>query len=209
MGGGMSGGGMGDNSDALIVAQQAEEEQAKAEAEAAAASLAADQAEVERVKEMRAEADAEVAADLDSKYSDEPDQVIWHPDVDAVLYGGLDDGKDTEGEAKGVKTEGEDDDEKDGFANHMDKKMGLKDGDDTNDEDASADEDASEEEVAKKSPDDDENADETGKKQSLAGQAKMKSDVPDEGDPERQSKKKPKSKESTAGPASGKIIIKT
>ena len=105
MGGGM-GGGMGDNSDALIAAQQAKEEQEKAEAEARAASVAADQAERDRVKEMRAAADAEVADDLSSKFSDTPDEVIWHPTIDAVLYGGLLD-------------------DQDGFASHMDLRPGL------------------------------------------------------------------------------------
>jgi hypothetical protein len=195
-GAGMGAGLGGDNSDALIAAQEAEEEQERQEAESRAASAAADQQERDRVKELRAAADEEVAADLSSKYSDQPDQVIWHPDVDGILYGGMDDGKDTAGEAKGTDKE-----DKDGFAGHMDKKMGLKNGDDSDsDTDLGKDDDKS----ADKAEGDE---DETNKNQS--DNQKAKKQVVDDGDPERLSKKKPKQKQSTAGPANAKIIIKS
>jgi hypothetical protein len=182
------GGGMGDNSDALIAAQQAEEEKARQEAEAAAASRAAEQAERDHIKELRAAADQEVADDLDTKFNDEDDQVIWHPTVDAVLYGGLDDGKG------------------DSFADHLDKKMGLKkeDEEDTdeeghNDEDSVKEDEEDETEDRKGSIPDDKK----GKtKDSLAD-----GEVEDEGDPERLSKKKPKDR--TSKPAQrGDIVIK-
>jgi hypothetical protein len=185
MGGGMGG---GDNSDALIAAQQAEEEKARQEAEAAAAQQAAEQAERDHIKELRAAADQEVADDLDSKFNDEDDQVIWYPTVDAVLYGGLDDGKG----------------DQDGFADHMDKKMGLKKDDEAEDEDKDKDE-----EDKSATDESDETEDRKG---SLPDEKKGKEgikqpEVEDEGDPERLSKKKPKNKTNKAAQR-GDIVIK-
>lgn len=179
----------GENGDALIAAQQAQEAQAQAEAEARAQKEAEDQAERARVKEMRSAADEEVADDLSSKFNDQDDQVVWHPSVDAILYGGPNE------------------DENEDFASHLDKKMGLKkdkdddDDDDTDDEDETSNEAAAKKEVDAESSDDEEDSDETDS--SSDEEDVEPDDDEDDEDPERLSKKKPKRKHPT-----GDIVIK-
>jgi hypothetical protein len=110
--------GMGDDGVEIFKMQQdAEAEQQRQEAEAQAARDKVEQAEREKIKQMRATADQEVMDDLDTKFNQQPDQVEFYPSLDITdtdkFSDHLDkkmDGKDEEGEKKDGDDSGSDSD---------------------------------------------------------------------------------------------------
>ena len=78
------------------------------------------------MKEMRSAADEEVADDLDTKFNDEDDKVIWYPSQDPIFRGE----DDIHAGNVGKKNGEEDDTDENGFAQHLDKKMGVEDDED-------------------------------------------------------------------------------
>ena len=73
----------GQDTDSMLAAQQMQAEKERAEAEAREAKAAEEDAERERVKYLRAHADAEVSSALDGKFNEDEDEVIFYPDMDS------------------------------------------------------------------------------------------------------------------------------
>lgn len=131
----------GDNAEVFQMMQQAQQERERQEAEARKAREEAEQAEREKVKRMRAAADAEVSDALDDQFNDHDDQVVFYPSIDQL----------------GMTTDGTE-----SFATTLDKKMGL---DDEEDEENDKGEDQTDKDVTGnngKMPDDDEMSDDQG-----------------------------------------------
>lgn len=110
------------NSDALIAMQNAQKEKEQQEAMAKAAKDAKESTERARIKEMRSAADAEVAEDLDTKFNTDDDKVIWYPSQDPIFRGE----DDIHALGKSItNSDAVKDEEEDGLAKHLDKKMGV------------------------------------------------------------------------------------
>ncbi len=113
---GAAGGMTGDATELFQMQQDAQMEQERQEAEARAAREAVEAAEREKIKAMRAEADAAVMDDLVTKFNQEDDVVNFYPSLDITDSDRFSDhlDKKMEGEEDEEGIEGEEGKEEDG-----------------------------------------------------------------------------------------------